>query len=292
MTPRRTRKSRRPSGFFLVVLLTIFISHDLAFATQLQRVRTIRTTPFANTNVSMKDSEGSAYVPRDKSLWLADDYGRAVYEVNPATGALKRVIGSRRFELARRLGGDAKAGTDRTRDFESIAYDRAEDALYVFSGPCCGSSVMPSVFRLKRTRGKFHVASYQPLPRTANFTAAAWNPANGKIYVGHGSDLRTYNYPKNNIGRPFRVPDLAGITGMGFAPDGADLFVTTGAERLRRVRWATKSVAAGWTLDLTPFGIRDSRAVELIGPRFYVLDGYPRPNADPLKYAVFVLSVS
>ena len=241
----------------------------------------------------MRDNEGSAYVPRNRSLWLADDNGRAVFEVNAATGGLKRGIGRRQFESAPRLGGGPRAGVDRTRDFESIAYDRAHDALYVFSSTCCGPSVQPAAFRLKRNaRGVFRVASYQPLPNNTKITAAAWNAANGKLYVGFGRDLRTYDYARNRLGRAFRVPNLTDITGMGFSPNGRTLFVTTGAEQLRRVNWATKRLVAGWTFGLTSFGIHDSRAVEVIGGRFYVVDGDDaRSKADPLRYAVYVLSL-
>ena len=294
MTYRQPQRSTRSVGFILVVLLTLAASQDLALAApQLQQTRTIRTTPFVNRDVSMRDNEGSAYVPRNKSLWLADDNGRAVYEVNFATGALKRVIGRAQFEAAKLVGGGLpRAGVDRTRDFESIAYDRAHDALYVFS--CCGPPLLPTVFRLKRNpQGVFHVESYRRLPLTARISAAAWNPASGKVFVGHGRDLRSYDYGKNVLGGIFRVPSLIEITGMGFSPDGSNLFVTTANEQLRRVRWATKTLVGGWTFDLTTFGIGDSRAVELIGRgRFYVVDGNDaRPKTDPLRYAVHVLRV-
>jgi hypothetical protein len=297
---RRRHENPRPHGFFLIALLTIAVLNDpaaarpLALSPQLQLARTIRTTPFVHTNVSMKDSEGSAYVPRDRSLWLADDNGRRVYEVSPATGALKRVIGRKRFESARRFGGGSMAGTSRTLDMESMAYDRAHDALYVFSGSCCSSTVKPTVFRLKRnTRGNLFVESYQPLASSANYTAAAWNAANGKIYVGHGRDLRTYNYTTNIAGRTFNVPNLTAITGMSFTPDGASLFVTTYYEKLRRVRWSTKRLVSGWTFDLTRFGINDARAVEYIGGRYYVSDGDDtRPDADPRKYMVYAFNVN
>jgi hypothetical protein len=281
------------SLILVVVLMTLASQDNLALAApQLQRIRAIRTTPFVNKNVSMRDNEGSAYVPRNKSLWLADDNGRrAVYEVNHATGALKRVIGRTQFEAARRAGGGPRAGVNRTRDFESIAYDRAHDALYVFSSNCCDRSVLPTAFRLKRNaRGVFRVASYRRLPRTLKVTAAAWNSASGKIFIGQGRNLRSYSYRKNKLGRIFRVPNLIGITGMGFSPDGRFLMVTTGDEQLRRVRWATKRLVAGWTFGLDRFGIHDSRAVALIRARFYVSDGDDaRSNADPLKYAVHVL---
>jgi len=117
----------------------------------------------------MKDIEGSAYVPRDNSLWLADDNGRAVFEIDPITGTLKRKIGRAAFAAAPKLGGVSQAGVDRPRDLESMAYDEATDSLYVFSGPCCTSSVLPTAFRLKRsTRGRFKVNSFQPLAAGAN----------------------------------------------------------------------------------------------------------------------------
>ena len=296
--PHRNGTTR--AGFLLAVLLTVAYSVDPAVALpptsapHLQLARIIRTTPFAKTTVSMQDGEGSAYVPRDRSLWLADDNGRAVYEVNAATGALKRVIGRSRFGSAMRLGGGPAAGTDRTLDLESMAYDRNHDALFVFSGSCCSPSVKPTVFRLKRnSRGKLSVESFQPLPSSANYTAAAWNATNGKLYVGYDTSLRTYHYATNTLGPTFSVPNVSGLTGMGFTPSGADLFVTTKAQKLRRVRWATKRLVPGWTFDLTPFGIRDGRAVELIGGRLYVLDGYDgRSDADPRKYAVYVFNVS
>jgi len=279
-------------GLTLVVMLAVVVAQGLALsAPRLQQTRTIRTTPFANRNVSMRDNEGSAYVPRNKSLWLADDNGRAVFEVNPLTGGLKRGIGRQHFESARRPGGGPMAGVDRTRDFESMAYDRAHDTLFVFSSTCCAPSVLPTAFRLKRdARGVFRVDSYQPLPNGTKITAAAWNAANGRLYVGFGSDLRTYDYARNSLGRTFRVPNLTGILGMGFSPDGRYLYVTTGAEQLRRVRWATKRLVAGWTFGLTAFGIHDSRAVEVIDSRFYVVDGDDaRSKADPLRYAVHIL---
>lgn len=241
----------------------------------------------------MRDIEGSAFVPRDNSLWLADDNGRAVYEIDPVSGTLRQKISGSAFESATRFGGGSQAGTDRTRDFESMAYDEANDTLYVLSGPCCSASVLPTAFRLKRgTNGKFQVESFQPLASGANYTAAGWNSSDRKVYVGVGRQLRSYNYVTNTAGPIFRVPDLAGITGMSFSSSGADLFVTTNAEKLHRVNWASKRLVAGWTFDLTPFQVRDSRAVELINDQFYVLDGVDgRLKGDPLRYAVFVFNV-
>jgi hypothetical protein len=279
----------------LVALLVVLVGWvSPAFAAQLQLARTIRTSPFAGSTLSMKDSEGSAYVPRDNSLWLADDNGRAVFEIDPNTGTLKRKIGRVAFEAAPKLGGGPQAGTFRTGDFESMAYDEATDSLYVFSGPCCTSSVLPTAFRLKRrgTNGAFKVESYQALASGANYTAAGWNSGDGKVYVGKGAVLRSYDYVTNTASVGFKIPLLSGITGMDFSSNGADLYVTTSAEKLRRVDWASKTLVDGWTFDLTAFDVRDSRAVELINGQFYVSDGYDgRPLGDPLRHAVFVFDV-
>ena len=290
-------RSRRPLGRtstltgVLLVGILVLTQPSPALAAQLRLDRRIRTTPFVGSSVSMRDGEGSAYVPGDNSLWLADDNGRSIYEVNPATGALKRMIGRAAFESAPKLGGGPVAGPDRARDFESVAYDQAADSLYVFSGPCCSASVEPTAFRLTRASGVLRVESYQPLADGANFTAAAWSPSDRRLYVGFRGTLRTYDYQTNTSGPTFRVPDLRGILGLGFA-SGGDLWVVTNAEQLRRVDWATRKLVAGWTFDLRPFEIRDSRAVEVIGGKPYVLDGYDgRPAGDPLRYAVSVFDV-
>jgi len=240
----------------------------------------------------MGDNEGSAFVPSDNSLWLADDNKKRVYEVDPATGTLKRTIARSVFNEAPRFGGGPVAGTERTNDFESIAYDRANDVLYVFSGKCCTSSILPTAFRLTRQSGQFQVESYQPLPTGADYTGAAWNPTDGKIYVGKGRDIRSFDYASGPASASFRV-GVRGITGMDFASDGADLFVTLNSERLVRIDWSTRAPVSGWTFDLTPFGILDSRAVAVIGGQFFVSDGYDsRPSGDPLRHAVYVVDVT
>jgi PKD repeat protein len=261
---------------------------------QLHLDGTIRTTPFDGSTVSMKDSEGSAYVGgEDDSLWLTGDNDRAIYEVSPS-GAFKRKIDRVPFEAATPFGnpGGPQAGPNRSADFESMAFDGTY--LYVFSGVCCVSTVLPTVFRLARDgSNQFQVESYQPLAAGSDFTAAAWNPqGGGSIWVAKGRDFRTYDYEANSIGAIVQVPTLFGVLGITFFNGGADLFAVTNAEVLVRVDWATKTIVSGWTFNLTPSGVLDSRAVELIGDQIYVSDGYDsRPTGDPLAHAVFVYSV-
>ncbi len=259
---------------------------------QLTLDRVLRTSPFAGSSVSMKDNEGSAYVARDQSLWLVDDDGRMIYEVNPTTGALKRTINRDQLAATRILGGTAIAGVNRNRDLESLAYDEATDTLYAFSGSCCTSTVLPAAFRLTRQSGQLQLDSFQPLAAGADNTASDWNPADGKVYVGASKNIRTYDYVTNTTGPTFQVSGVSGILGFDFSADGADLFVSRSAARLSRVNWATKTLVAGWTFDLSGFGMLDTRGVALINDRFYVSDGYDqRTSGDPMSHAVFVFSV-
>jgi hypothetical protein len=254
----------------------------------------LMTTPFSGSGVSMRDDEGSAYVPRDNSLWLADDDGRKLYEVDPDTGVLKRTIGEAVLTASTQYGGGPTAGTWRDRDLESIAYDATHDVLYVFSGKCCTTSVLPTVFRLTRdATGAFQVDSYQPLAAGSDFTGAAWNPGDGNLYVGVGTDLRTYDYATNTAGPTFQVPKLKHVTGLTFSADGQDLYVSHATTMVSRVDWATRTLVSGWSFDLTSFGIQDARAVEIIHDQLWVSDGYDfRPTGDPLAHAVFVFNVT
>ncbi len=170
-----------------------------------------------------------------------------------ATLDLKRTIPRSAFNNAPKFGGGPAAGTDRTNDFEAIAYNRRKDALYVFSGACCKSLIRATAFRLTRRSGRFRVASYQPLPPGADYTAAAWSPIDGKIYVGKGKEMRSFNYATGTTSAPLGVDGVDGILGMDFSPSGADLFVTVNSEQLIRIDWATRTVVSGWTFEPDAF---------------------------------------
>ena len=122
------------NGTLIGLVVALIVPASSAFGATISLERTIRTTPFAGTSVSMKDHEASAFVPSNNSLWLADDNGDAIFEVNPTTGALKRKIPQADFNAAPRFGGGPQAGATRTEDFESLAYDVNSDTLYLFSG--------------------------------------------------------------------------------------------------------------------------------------------------------------
>ncbi len=54
----------------------------------------------------------------------------------------------------------------------------------------------------------------------------------------------------------------------------------------------THTILPGWNVDLTPFGIADSRAVEVIGEQLFISDGLDtRASNDPMNHAIFVFDV-
>jgi hypothetical protein len=253
--------------------------------------RTLSTSPFAASKVAMADHEGSAYVPKDNSLWLADDNGRAIYEVNVRTGELKRRIRGDRFAVVRRLGGGVRAGEDRTQQIQALAYDPTRDALFAFAGPCCWPDVRSTAFRLTRTAGRLKLDSYQRLPGVL-VEGAAWNPGDGKVYIGSHSTLWKYSYARDTVGRALAIPGVKSIYGMDFTSDGKDLFVARPATRVTRVDWASRTIVPGWDVDLAAFGPLDVRAVEVIRRRLWVSDGSDlRAPGDPLRHALFVFGL-
>jgi hypothetical protein len=259
--------------------------------------RIIETTPFRGSSRSMHDNEGSSYVAREKALWLVDDEGQRIFVVDVRSGKLKRTIGPKALAAVRRFDGRARAGIERSRDLESVAYDAARDRLYVFSGNDCWPSSVncqvaarPTAFRLDRRKGRLRLHSYQPLVSDRNNNAAAWNPRSRRTFVGNSEEIRRYNYVKNRFGPPIQIAGVTGLLGMDFTADGRALLVTHQDTALSHVDWTTRSLSGGWTVDLAPLQVSDARGVAVISDRFFVSDGADdRARSSRYRYAVFVL---
>ena len=238
----------------------------------------------------MGDNEGSAFVRSDNSLWLADDNKNTVYAVDPTTGALKRTIPRSAFINAPKFGGGPAAGTERTNDFESIAYNRRRDVLYVFSGAAAPPRPGRRRSDLDVGQGAFGSCHTSLCPRVPTTRLPPGVPPTTSSTWG-GMEMRSFNYATGSASAPFGVDGIRGILGMDFGPAGGNLFVTVNSEQLIRIDWARRTVVSGWTFDLTPFGVRDARAVAKIRGRFFVSDGSDlRSSGDPLRHAVFVLA--
>jgi PKD repeat protein len=252
--------------------------------------RLIETSPFVGSSVSVRDNEGNAYISADNALWLVSDNDREAFEMDATTGALRRIVTQSEFASSPRFGVGGTAGNGRSDDLESLAYDAAADTLYAFSG-VSGSD--PTVYRMTRDGGgAFQVDSWQPLGSTADFTGAGWRPTDDTLYVVQGSTFHTYDYAANAVGPGFSINGVSQPLGLDFASDG-DLLAVTHDQRLLRVDFGARSVRPGWDLDLTPFGILDSRGVSVVGNQLFVSDGYDfRSSGDPMSHAVFVFDVS
>lgn len=172
-SPRKARGGRRlQAGLAAIAVVTsalgvLSIAPPAAFAIPptIAFARSIQTKPFVGTTTSINDNEGLSYVPANNQFWLVDDSTDKLYAFNKDTGVLGQLFTKSQFAAATRFGGTEVAGSSRFEDGEAIAYDDANDTLYVFSGSCCTSSVKPTVFRLRRPSrvGAFAIDSWQPL---------------------------------------------------------------------------------------------------------------------------------
>jgi PKD repeat protein len=244
------------------------------------------TSPFAGSTTSVRDNEGLAYVAKDNSLWMASDNDKAIFEINPTTGALKRRISRATFSAAPEVGTGAAATDTRDNDIEALAYDNVNDVLYVFSG---STSSVPAVYQLKRdSGGAFQVVGWRGL--ATEWTGAGFRPKDGKLYLANLASFATYDYTSNTFGPTFGVSGVTKVFGIDFAEDlDADMLVVSGSNRLQRVDLTTRTVRTGWNVDLTQFGMLDTRAVEVVGRQFFVSDGYDfRTSGDLSAHAIFV----
>jgi len=252
----------------------------------------IQTSPFVGTSTKVSDNEGSTYVASDDALWMADDNGDALWEVDRTTGALRRKLAQSAFINAPRFGVGGTAGQSRTEDLEALAYDANADIIYAFSG---STSATPTVFRLTRDAShQFQVESWQPLP--SEWTGAGWRSADGLTYVVNGSTLRTYDFATNTFGPSFSISGLSKVYGIDFDDATGDLLAVNSSQRLYRASMSTRTLLPGWTgISLTGFGLLDTRAVEVIGEQVFVTDGADsnkRSSSSPMFHAVFVFDVS
>ena len=228
---------------------------------------TITSHPFSGAPGNAIDIEGLGYVAGDNSMWVADDNGDRVWEINPTTGAYKSQLrggnpnsnpANADFLTATQVGtglscgqaldvaiiGDTAANEclSRTDDFESAIYDSSADVLYVTSGNCCTAGLPanypfhPTVWKLTRDgSNNFKPSQWQALPEGEDPTAAGVRPGGG-IYFGHNTKVKTYDFASNILGTDKTLGVSADIVGLNFT-DANTAFVTT----------ATPNTASGRT---------------------------------------------
>lgn len=254
----------------------------------LQLVRTIFTNPFVGTSTRPADSEGLAYVPRNNSIWSADDNAHRLYELDKDTGALKRIISQSELASARRYGASDVAGPHTASDFEALAYDEANDTLYAFAGKCCFDHIRAAVFRLVRdANGVFQVESFQPLSAPLNDFSGA-GVVGSTIWVAQVHEIYHYDYATNTVSDGFAIPGVIGpVLGVSDA-DGRDVWVTN-RDTLYRVDRVNRTVDPNYVFALDPLGVYDARSVAVVNDQLFVSDGYDL--YDPFSAERFAIKV-
>ena len=231
-------------------------------------------------------------MPTPRSGWPTTARTR-LYEINADTGAYKRTITQAQLAAAVRLGGSETAGNSTAFDLEAMTYDEDDDALYVFSGPCCTSAIRAAAFRLKRdAQGVFQVESFQPFTAPLNDFSGV-GAVSGELWTALGKVIYKYDYLSNTFSNNFTVPGISGrIDGIGVSSTGADLWVVNSKDTLYRINWATRTLIPNHTFNMAPYGIKDSRAVEVVGDQLFIWDGYDSyASGSPDRYAIKVFNV-
>ena len=219
-------------------------------------------------------------------------------EVNPYSGALKRTIGRQAFtrDASGRRRGD-RPGTGATATWSRSPTTARTTPCTSSRAACCSEFDAPDGLPA------YDVTQRQLPGPTRSAVAARRHRRSperpgarptGSLYVGDGrrAALLRLRHATPWV-PPSGCPTSARITGLQFSPSGADLYVSHALTKVSRVNWTTKKLVAGWTFDLSAFGVMDARAVEVFDDRLWVSDGYDfRPDGDPLAHAVFVFSVT
>ncbi len=245
----------------------------------------IQTHPFLNnTDASVADGEGLCYVPEDNTLWVADDNGRAIYEVDLSSGHFIQKIGLD-FGSVVKIGGNELAGIDRYRDIEAIAYNHDEKALYVFSGE--SAEGLPTCFRLIRECNSFRLDSWQPLAMP--FTGAAYN--DGTIWATNGHSFYSYDYGTNSHSLSHTLDKAIygkHIFGLGFV-EGDSVWMVTNKDIAYLLSWPDFEPLG--EVELTEFDIFDGRGADQIGNQLYIIDGYSYPPDPAKRSAIHILDL-
>ena len=257
----------------------------------LQESGIIVTSPFDQSSISMTDTEGSAIVTPDGSLWLVDDESGILFEVDAATGLLIRSVDTTSLLTSLEFGGSSGPLASQLGDMEALAYDSINDYLYVFNGTCCASSPnVPTIFRLTRQGGILAPESYQTLAEMRDFSGAAANSSTGELWAGEGRFIYPVDYETNTVGLGVELDVQGRIYGLGFSVDGTALFAVTSANKLYKFMTSDWSVVTDF--DLTIPNAIDSRSVVDFNNLLYIGDGYGDfPNGDPLSFAVHKFTV-
>ena len=241
-------------------------------------------------SIDLRDGESLLYIPRNNSLWITDDSSHKVWEMDFTTHEIKSVITTE--ELGTFAPDVGVCGYEYHKglcDIESIAYDEANDTLYIFGGK---SSSTPAIFKLTRAsiNDKFTPVAYVKLDDDVEYPATIF--VGNKHLVTQGKNIYEYDFEQNKIisDSLYRTPS-GSIVGLAYSNN--IMWITTSKFELLKVDWTTKELLGRYQMNDN--GVYDPRGVEIIGDKLYILDGVNEsgdevtaPTGHVLKGAIHV----
>jgi len=171
-------------------------------------------------------------------------------------------------------------------DPEAIAYDTANDALYVFTGNHPGDL---TGFLLTRSLPgeRFEISGWKRTVRA--YTAGIF--IDNQFYVAiidpvtNEGKIVPYDWESDTVGdtiftNAYEIQDMAYADGI--------LWLITADNKLEKVDFAQRQLLDIY--DLLPFDINDPRGVEVVGEKLYIGDG-DDTRTDDLLHAIHVFQL-
>jgi len=219
----------------------------------------------ASTDTTLKDLEALSYSASDNALWVADDDGKQIYNINLATQQTEEIV----------RGFDALVPHS---NIKAVAYDINSDTLYAFARN------NRTIFRLtKDNNGKFIIKDFKHLDSPV--VAATF--INGELYVSCYGQIRTYDYESNTLSshKLFSLPYT--IEDMAYADD--ILWAVTENNHLHKIEFSSMHLLDSY--DLASYGLKDARGVEVIADKLYIGEGADQIG-NGLEHAIYILNTS
>jgi hypothetical protein len=240
------------------------------------------------------DLEAIRYIGPDHSFIIADDIERQIYQLDLVDENVTDIW------LDSEFGGYTQGDPDEISpecdllvdpstgfcDPEAIAYDPANDELYVFTGNHPGDL---TGFLLARSvpGDRFEITGWK---RTVQaYTAAIF--IDGQFYVAiidpvtKEGKIAPYDWESDTVGdtiftNAYEIQDMAYANGV--------LWLITSDNRLEKVDFAQRQLLDIY--DLLTFDINDPRGVEVVGDKLYIGDG-DDTRTDDLLHAIHVFQL-
>ncbi len=245
----------------------------------------------------LRDAESLQYVPINNSLWITDDDSHHIYEMDLTTHEIKNVFND--VDLGTFTNGEIQDHCENhlgACDIESVAYDKNNDTLYIFTGEAPGD---PAIFKLTRSdsNSSFKLSDYRLL-NGIEYPATTF--INNDFIVASVNSLYSYDFDTNQTSQTQLYTTPKGkIVGLAYDNNSSTLWVTTSDFELLKVNWLTKETEAIY--NMRDNGVYDPRGIELINNKLYILEGINNeakadeaiaPIGHPLKNAIHIYQLS